>query len=173
MALRPEATPAVRASRWAEVQRSVHAGVSLQYHLTSLHALPPSGNIWLCCRWIPHIQHATTAGRRAATPAAEGARCSSAMIASPPGGRRDPGSGPKVTNSQPSPRLARQPLAGMLTRGWPRRPTIRYARPDHTGGDGDADPRYRGGRGSATPSSPGIIGFVLLSLEDGDCECGR
>jgi hypothetical protein len=57
----------------------------------SAQAPPPSGTIWFCCRRIPHIQHETTAGRRAAKPAAAGARSSSAMIASPPGDRRDRG----------------------------------------------------------------------------------
>jgi hypothetical protein len=91
VARRSGAALAARSWRRAEVQRSVHAGVSLQYQRMSPQALPPSGTIRLCCRRIPHIQHETTAGRRAAKPPAEGARSSSAMTGSPPGDRRDPG----------------------------------------------------------------------------------
>jgi hypothetical protein len=58
----------------------------------SLQASPPSGTIWLCCNPIPHSQHGTTVARRAVKPSADGMRASSAMIASPPGARRDPGS---------------------------------------------------------------------------------
>ena len=90
---RSGAALAARSSRRAEVQRSVHAGVSLQYYRMSPQAVPPSGIIRLCCRRIPHIQHETTTGRRAAKPPAEGARSSSAMTGSPPGDRRDPGLG--------------------------------------------------------------------------------
>lgn len=118
---RPGEAPAARASRRAVVQRSVHARVSRQYHRTSLQALPPSATIWLCCRRVPHSQHETTAARRAAKPPADGVRTWSAMIASPPGPRRDPRSRPE---DKRQPGLA----AGSTTAGWnvsprsPRRP---------------------------------------------------
>src|SRR5262249_42564640 len=121
-AARPAAASAARAWRRAEVQRSVHARASLQYHRTSPHASPPSGTIWARCRWIPHIQHEKTAARRAAKPSAEGARVSSAMTASPPGERRDPDHGPKISSSQPG--LA----AGSTTAGW--NANGRWPRPD-------------------------------------------
>jgi hypothetical protein len=49
----------------AEVQRSVQARVSLQYHRRSEQAWPPSGTIWFWCRRMPHSQHETRAARRA------------------------------------------------------------------------------------------------------------
>jgi hypothetical protein len=94
-ALRPDAVWVARAWLRAEIQRSVHARVSLQYHRTSPHAVPPSGTIWCCCKRIPQSQHETTAGRRAAKPPADGVRISSTMTASPPGDRRDPRSRPE------------------------------------------------------------------------------
>jgi hypothetical protein len=59
------AASAARLLRWAEVQRSVQARVSLQYHRRSRQALSPSGTIWFWCRRMPHSQHETTAARRA------------------------------------------------------------------------------------------------------------
>jgi hypothetical protein len=59
------AASAARPWRRAEVQRSVQARVSLQYHRRSSQALPPSGAIWFWCRLMPHSQHETTAARRA------------------------------------------------------------------------------------------------------------
>jgi hypothetical protein len=66
----------------------------------SLQALPPSATIWLCCNPIPHSQHETPVARRAAKPSAGGMRASSAMIASPPGACRDPGSRPEDRQQQ-------------------------------------------------------------------------
>jgi hypothetical protein len=80
----------------------------------SLQALPPSATIWLSCRWVPHSQHETMAGRRAAKPSADGVRIWSAMIASPPGAAAIPDHGQKMNSSSPVSQLARQPLAGML-----------------------------------------------------------
>jgi hypothetical protein len=42
--------------RRAEIQRSVHASGSLQYHRMSSHAAPPSASIWLLYWRMPHIQ---------------------------------------------------------------------------------------------------------------------
>src|SRR5215472_8969861 len=117
MALRPEAAPAARASRRLEVQRSVQARVSWQYHRMSPQAWPPSGTIWFGCRRIPHIQHETTAGPRAAKPA-EGARSSSAIIAPPPATVALSDYGSKMNSSQP--RLA----AGSTTAGWHANPRL-------------------------------------------------
>ncbi len=65
MALLPAVAPAP--GRWygSVVQRSVHALVSLQYHRTSSHALPPSGSIWYWDSRVPHSQHETTSGASA------------------------------------------------------------------------------------------------------------
>jgi hypothetical protein len=84
-ALRPDAAPVACAWRRAEVQRSVHARVSRQYHRMSPHAPPPSGTIWFCRRRIPHSQHETTAARCAAKPSADGVPVSLAMTTSPSG----------------------------------------------------------------------------------------
>jgi len=43
-----------------EVQRRVHAHMSLQYQRTSWQALPPSATIWLAGKRMPHIQHDLT-----------------------------------------------------------------------------------------------------------------
>jgi hypothetical protein len=118
MALRPEAAPAARASRRLEVQRSVHARVSWQYHRMSPQAWPPSGTIWFGCSRIPHIQHETTAGPRAAKPAAEGARSSSAIIALPPATVAISDYGSKMNSCQPG--LA----AGSTTAGWHANPRL-------------------------------------------------
>jgi hypothetical protein len=124
---RPGAAPAARAWCGGEVQRSVHAWVSRQYHRTSLQALPPSGTIWLRCRLIPHIQHETTVTRRAAKPSEGGVRVSSAMTASPPDACRDPRSRPEDQQQPARSQLARQPLTGMLTHGDLAGPAIRPA----------------------------------------------
>src|SRR5262249_30296714 len=87
----------------------------------------------------------TTAACRAAEPSAGGAGVLSAMTASPPAPQRSQATARRCAAASPGPRLARQPLAGMLTHADLAVPIIREGP-----GSRDVSPR-RPGPAAARP----------------------